>query len=85
MERQVGKKSHCFPILRWLAQEHQGAAPFGLQTSPWEILWGLRPLSAPSSPQFDHLLTLQGSEPSQPLSSESLAFFPFIPSTNIYQ
>ena len=56
-----------------------------LQTGPWEILWGLRPLSAPSSPQFDHLLTLQGSEPSQPLSSESLAFFPFIPSTNIYQ
>ena len=33
MERQVGKKGHCFPILRWLAQEHQGAAPFAADRS----------------------------------------------------
>lgn len=56
----------------------------GLQTSPWEILWELKPLSAPSWPQVGHLLTLQGSEPSQPPSSENLAAFcSYIHSTNI--
>lgn len=49
-EEQVGKKD---PTIRWLARElrtQRAELLFGLQTSPWEVLWALKPLLAPSSP-----------------------------------
>lgn len=92
LERQAGEKGHASRSLGgWhrsprVVQLRTGREEMlaGLQTSPWEILWGLKPLSAPSSPQVGHLLTLQGSEPSQPQSSENLAALSvpmFIPQT----
>lgn len=83
MERQVSEKGRCFPTPRWQRRSTRGQRSSGLRGSG--ALWpadkslgnslGPRPLSAPSLPRFDHLLTFQVSEPSQPLSSKNLAAF----------